>query len=1019
MKTNWMIAASACAMALVSTAPVNAQGPLTIAATLQGAGQGAGGEARERHAELNGVSVYAQDTGKVRGEISVQAFDAALSNPQLAETVKQNLRNGVQWAILTSNGGGIGIVGPGYECLREDDFNYFPQCEGEIGSAAEVTGSEAIPVSPASAPASSPVAPAPTIARLGNVIAGAEEQAPSQSATIAFVSKDGSAIMGSRSVFVLRNKQSGASIIVPVIGRDSETRAEVFVQPGTYEITPPPPSIGDFMSFSTEKVSASQIAVQANGSPAIVEFSLKATPAPVILKVKEVGPNSVSLNWGALNGLAVAGYLLEQTDGPLPSLSPGGGNSILLNSLATTSAVIGGLSPGRQYTFTLFGVSQSGDELPPRSVSVYTSREDSSSAAFALVSNTMMPSNFAELNAQAVTPNKVRVTLPSNLGRVSQSKLPGVNESNLKGSGCIAGTPFLVTTEVSPNNSFYGVVDVCETGATAIIATDVPLDAVFNYYHLKSVSEDPIPNGQAALDNVKNGSELLAFYVQDEARLYVKNPQRKRINTNPVSAQFLPAEFSSRPLALVNADFQYIQSSLMSPDRATGLVPRGDMWSVDPTRALFQTAASRKSPAVFGMAMAMASRKVSCESSGAAQISLQPNFTPVHNFDLKLNSSQLNWNITAGVKASINPIMSFSGEYSCSLDLPSRSFQLSSYPIPVNLELSPDISATATGALSIEGPELSLSAGIRSNGSLSGATRYCSKTIGWWDVDYPCGARANVSQRAEPFTTFKRGDMEAKLEGTLTFAAGLEANLGIGVKNSFVTAKTGFALNAKPLSAEFKATLGSANCASASLGYQIGASLVAEAYVLAWGETKRLDLYQSGHIGYPGANFEVCAQDDGPPPVLPQYIRLEAAGVGNTLQPNSNFLTGQTTPQGLLKLSGNGNGGEILTLTVQKQSDGTVVLQQGNRQLTVGGATERGGLLAPRLVTLAQGPIAGAAKFRPVNARRSDAGSSYVSFESVAFPGTFLRHAGYLLYVSKPGDTYFNTDATWRFAEKR
>ena len=308
---------------------------------------------------------------------------------------------------------------------------------------------------------------------------------------VAFVSSDGSALWRSRTVFILRNIASGETILVPVDGNGASTRSEVYVRPGTYEVTPPAPSMDDLRSYHTSKISASRVTVAAGGAPAIVNFSLGVKTAPVGIHTAEVTADTVALRWEALPDVKVLGYTLVRTDGDKEAASETGGVVVARGPANVTSAVAKGLAANRKYTFTLFAKSSDGSALPKRSITVSTARQtDTTQSSYALAPNTIVADNFASLRVEPVSETSVRVALPATIKRGSSSAMPGVPAAALTGNGCVVGTPFLVTTDVAGNNSFYGLIDACEgppTGATsAIINRNVPLSSVFDYFMLNS-----------------------------------------------------------------------------------------------------------------------------------------------------------------------------------------------------------------------------------------------------------------------------------------------------------------------------------------------------------------------------------------------------------------------------------------------------------------------------------------------------------------------------------------------------
>ena len=80
-------------------------------------------------------------------------------------------------------------------------------------------------------------------------------------AGIVFVSDDGSAAAGSRTVFVATDVDSGEQTLVPVtgVGEEEETRVEVEVPPGTYRIETTGVAITDRASWTVSDISDDEV----------------------------------------------------------------------------------------------------------------------------------------------------------------------------------------------------------------------------------------------------------------------------------------------------------------------------------------------------------------------------------------------------------------------------------------------------------------------------------------------------------------------------------------------------------------------------------------------------------------------------------------------------------------------------------------------------------------------------------------------------------------------------------------
>ena len=809
--------------------------------------------------------------------------------------------------------------------------------------------------------------------------------APGEGVPVAFVSTDGTAWYGSRSVFILTNQATGQSTLVPVEGADEATRTVVNLAPGTYTVTPPAPSIGQFASFLTTKVSETQITIPegsaAGGALITVEFSLDSRIVPVGLFVDEVTADRVVLSWDTQPGVDVAEYVLVQTNGRQPAESVDVGTIIPLDGPTATSALADGLMPSSIYTFALFSTSTSGEVLPVRSFTTTTANPGTTDAAFALAPNAIVPSDFERLGAERVGETWVRVQLdPQSLDRASASAYPGVDPRTTEGGACVVGAPFLVTTDVAGDNSFYGLIDVCEISdlgvSTAIVNTKVPLNTIFSYYHISSglgsrcydpVTVEELTNNEdgcligaeetsegdtdvvhAAAPEPGNGDVTVTLLWQggDDLDLQVIDPLGAAINWQDAAStsggwldaddrgadcRFLgkraeniswPELAPSGTYAIsvtnhkacgpapeaqiqvrVNGDL--VIESPVSPDsgqpilfRVDGdsaslvlpgyragngvptdsfsslatapigpLLPSAKLYNLafpprlDTLRAptiLVAQAGSKAANLLNQYSEADSMRKIEfepsknikCEGVGNARFDLRTRFGPIFDHDVKIEGATLKWNIRAGVEAGINPDIEFAGEMTCEVETTEWSTQLSYYPIPITLSLAPAIEASATAKLTIDGPKLDLALGVQSEGEAWGS-------LGWFKV------KVSVDHTTTPFATFKRGPVEATLQGTLGFGVGVNGKLGVGTKNLLTDISGGLSLGLYPLAAEIKAVTGTSNCLAASVGGKIDVGLYASAFVVGFGGSIEKELYESDVISYPGAEFELgsCPED--------------------------------------------------------------------------------------------------------------------------------------------------------------
>ncbi len=184
-----------------------------------------------------------------------------------------------------------------------------------------------------------------------------------------------------------------------------------------------------------------------------------------------------------------------------------------------------------------------------------------------------------------------------------------------------------------------------------------------------------------------------------------------------------------------------------------------------------------------------------CEADGDAALDLGFGFGKFFNGGAELNIDSFTWDFDAGVTVYVEPAVSIEGAYECEFDIPGVTFQLLHKPVPLNLEVQPKLGGGVTGSFELSGPRLELAFGFATDGHVNEEVEWC----GWFDM-IPCGIGYTSEINAEPIATFTHGPAQAKLEAELTVSAGIEATLGVGVKNKFVTAKTGFAFDMRPVS---------------------------------------------------------------------------------------------------------------------------------------------------------------------------------------------------------------------------
>ena len=337
---------------------------------------------------------------------------------------------------------------------------------------------------------------------------------PTAVQAIAFASTDGSAFVGSRPVFTLTNKTTGAVVTAPVDGAGPTTRSEVYVDPGTYAVTAASQYVSATGSYTVRDISTAEVTVAATtdpSTPVTVTFGLDAQRSPFDFRIAGMTATQVDLLWEPSEGVEVGDYQLRRTDGAIAATGPNDGVAVALTDPAATTVSAPDLAPGTEYTFTLFATGKDGAPLATRSVSTTTPQADGSTASYALAPNTILPGDFAALQATALGDSRVSIALtPGNDERVSATEIPGVDAATLT-SGCIVGLPILVSTEVAADQAFYGFVESCGVAppslrsttdtapVTAVVNTDVPIAAVIPYLAFKNSQVNPCFNaaGQA------------------------------------------------------------------------------------------------------------------------------------------------------------------------------------------------------------------------------------------------------------------------------------------------------------------------------------------------------------------------------------------------------------------------------------------------------------------------------------------------------------------------------------------
>ena len=275
-----------------------------------------------------------------------------------------------------------------------------------------------------------------------------------------------------------------------------------------------------------------------------------------------------------------------------------------------------------------------------------------------------------------------------------------------------------------------------------------------------------------------------------------------------------------------------------------------DDLSATPAERLVHPDAASTSPAWAGAWSETAPTRaaVKCERGGNAIIDIVPVVTPITQMRfLEVQKDSVEWNFRAGIKVTIQPRIALQGNYTCSLDLPKFSTQITTSPVPINMEIGPEVSGGATASVNISGPKVELSFGIDSKS--------------WIDIEACCPVpylTTDTTGYTRPFTSATASGGEVSIEGELSLGVGVDATIGIGIRSRFATASTGFAITLKPLEAKATAKAGNTACAELKLQASVEVALRVEAWVIAsaFGIDERFPLLR-GEAPYPRANFSL------------------------------------------------------------------------------------------------------------------------------------------------------------------
>ena len=245
-------------------------------------------------------------------------------------------------------------------------------------------------------------------------------------------------------------------------------------------------------------------------------------------------------------------------------------------------------------------------------------------------------------------------------------------------------------------------------------------------------------------------------------------------------------------------------------------------------------------------------------------VALKAEFKPVGHLSLSLHDSEFHWDLEVTESIEVTPTVELEGSYECSVNLPAPPpWQITTVPVPINLEFTPLLSGSATAAISLEGPSATVKLGLRSKGSVVDNPTNCH---GAW-VFKSCDHHFGVHHTTEPVADLTIGDAKVSIKGELGLKLGFNASIGVGFKTKLATLKEGFSFDVHPIDAKLTAEASSEKvlCGTVSVGGSIAVAIRSEAWLISptFGADDSWELY-THEVAYPGATKEIgtCPEDE-------------------------------------------------------------------------------------------------------------------------------------------------------------
>lgn len=302
---------------------------------------------------------------------------------------------------------------------------------------------------------------------------------------VRFLSKDGSADFGTATPFTLKEVGSSRRYTVAVPGQGGVTDTVQKVRPGKYKLTSDlsmydgATYVVDELKPATGVVTVKRPTRKKPKRISKVVFSLDKQAPDLAMETTGTQADSVTLSWAGPED--VTEYVLRRTEGMAGAATQADGTSVPLESPTATTATDSTVTAGTEYTYTLFASRPTGAAAPV-SVFAVTPTLDGTSAAYSLMPNSVMATDFDALGAKSLGGGQVSIVLSDAAARrVSEThvSVPAARSWERRSGGdCIVGQPVVVPTQVAGQDAFYGAVAECK-GDRAVVDTKVPLDAAF------------------------------------------------------------------------------------------------------------------------------------------------------------------------------------------------------------------------------------------------------------------------------------------------------------------------------------------------------------------------------------------------------------------------------------------------------------------------------------------------------------------------------------------------------------